>query len=267
MNGELNPANSVIDHTLPPVLLIQAGTPPDTLKAEHGDLPVWFSHALELAPDAIQIVKVFNGESLPEPDPRRVAVITGSWDMVTDKRAWSEDTAAWIRRAIEADMPLFGVCYGHQLMAYALGGTVDYHPQGREMGCMEIHLTQAGIEDPFTRQLSEGFLAHLTHQQTVMELPQGAQSLASSSHDKNQIIRYSEKAISTQFHPEFTPAIAASLIHLRTEVLLSEGQDPVAMGCRLADAPEARDLLKTFISFHAANAITCSLLDRDKNKI
>lgn len=248
MNGELNPADSAMNNPLPPVLLIQVGTAPDTLKTEHGDLPVWFSRAMALTSDAIQVVKVFKGEPLPEPDPGRVAVITGSWHMVTDKLAWSEETARWIRRAVAVDMPLFGVCYGHQLMAYALGGVVDYHPQGREMGCLEINLTKAGADDPLTGGLSQGFMAHLTHMQTVTQLPAGAQSLASSPHDKNQIIRYGAKAVSTQFHPEFTPGIAASLIHLRTETLLSEGRDPAAMHSALTDAADARELLKTFVS-------------------
>lgn len=253
MNFDGNP---ILNNKLPLILLIQAGTPPDVLREEHGDLPLWFSKAMALAPDAIQVVKVFCGETLPDPDPNRIAVITGSWDMVTDKLEWSEYTAKWIRSAIEAGMPLFGVCYGHQLMAHAMGGIVDYHPQGREMGCLEITLTEEGTNDPLTRGFPEGFRAHLTHLQTVTKLPSGAQSLASSTHDKNQIIRYSEKAVSTQFHPEFTPDIAASLIHLRSETLLNEGFEPAAMRGALTDANDARKLLKMFISIHAAHALT-----------
>lgn len=249
-------SNSVVNNQLPQILLIQAGTPPNELRDEHGDLPLWFSRAMALTPDVIQVVKIFSGETLPDPDPNRIAVITGSWDMVTDKLEWSENTAAWIRCAIEADMPLFGVCYGHQLMAHALGGTVDYHPKGREMGCLQINLTEAGTADPLTRGFSKGFRAHLTHLQTVTQLPPGAQSLASSRHDKNQIIRYSEKAVSTQFHPEFTPDIAESLIHLRKEILLNEGSDPAGMRDALIDATDARMLLKLFISIHAAHALT-----------
>ncbi|UPQ70140.1 glutamine amidotransferase [Kluyvera ascorbata] len=249
-------SNSLVSNQLPQILLIQAGTPPDELRDVHGDLPLWFSRAMALAPDAIQVVKVFSGETLPNPDPNRIAVITGSWDMVTDKLEWSENTAKWIRYAIEAGMPLFGVCYGHQLMAHALGGTVDYHPQGREMGCLDINLTEEGTYDPLTRGFSEGFRAHLTHLQTVTKLPPGAQSLASSTHDKNQIIRYSAKAVSTQFHPEFTPDIAASLIHLRSETLVNEGFEPAGMRSALTDATDARELLNIFISIHAAQALT-----------
>jgi GMP synthase (glutamine-hydrolysing) len=68
--------------------------------------------------------------------------------MVTDRLAWSEKTAAWIRSAMAVEMPLFGICYGHQLMADALGGEVAYHPAGRETGCKAITLSAAGRTDP-----------------------------------------------------------------------------------------------------------------------
>lgn len=235
---------------LPPILLIQTGTPPDGILNEQGDLPLWFDKAMGLAPGALQVVQVFRGESLPQPDPTRVAVITGSWDMVTDKLPWSEETAEWIRHAMEVGMPLFGVCYGHQLIAYALGGTVDYHPQGREMGCLDVRLAEAGRNDPLIGKLPNVFKAHLTHLQTVTALPPGATSLASSVHDRNQIIRYSEKVISTQFHPEITPEIAATMINLRAESLVNEGFDPAVMLDALADAVDARALLKRFISLY-----------------
>jgi GMP synthase (glutamine-hydrolysing) len=70
----------------------------------------------------ISVARVYAGEPLPAPDNATIAVITGSWDMVTERLPWSEMTAAWIREAMAIEMPLFGVCYGHQLMAHALGG-------------------------------------------------------------------------------------------------------------------------------------------------
>ncbi|WP_299996416.1 glutamine amidotransferase [uncultured Cedecea sp.] len=250
MNNIFSQKTSSARVGFPPILLIQTGTPPDALREQHGDLPVWFHQAMGVKKEDIQVVKVYRGEALPEPDPRRIAVITGSWDMVTDKLPWSEYTAAWIRHAFAANMPLFGVCYGHQLMAYALGGTVDYHPQGREMGCLNISLTQAGIEDSLTGAFPQKFSANLTHLQTVTTLPPGAKVLASSRHDAHQIVRYSDKAVSTQFHPEVTPKIIATMIDLRSEALLNEGYHPDEMQKALRDAPEAREILKVFVLAH-----------------
>lgn len=73
--------------------------------------------------------------------------------MVTERADWSERTAGWIRNAMDAELPLFGVCYGHQLMAHALGGRVDYLPGGREIGTLPIALTPQGANDPFSAKL------------------------------------------------------------------------------------------------------------------
>lgn len=103
------------------LLLVQTGTPPAAIREEHGDLPRWFRTLLAPWQAQLTAVRVFEDEPLPAPDRQTVAVLTGSWAMVTDRLAWSERTADWIRQAVAIGMPLFGVCYGHQLMAHALG--------------------------------------------------------------------------------------------------------------------------------------------------
>lgn len=236
----------------PSLLLVQAGTPPDDIRALAGDLPQWFRQALGLPAHQVQTVKVFEGEPLPAPGLHRAAVITGSWAMVSDRHAWSEAAAQWIRSAVAQAMPLFGVCYGHQLMAHALGGTVGYHPQGREMGCLEVDLLPAAQSDPLLAGLPPRFKAHLTHLQTVLALPPGAQVLARSAHDAHQLVRYSPTALSTQFHPEFTPAIARACISTRQQVLRGEGRDPEAMLAGLEHAPTPLALLQRFVQTFAA---------------
>lgn len=134
---------------------------------------------------------------MPDPDSQTVAVMTGSWAMVTDRLAWSEKTAAWIRSAMAVEMPLFGICYGHQLMADALGGEVAYHPAGRETGCKAITLSAAGRTDPLLSDRPAHFPAHLSHLQTVVRLPPDATVLAASAHDPHQIVRYTRHALST----------------------------------------------------------------------
>jgi hypothetical protein len=86
--------------------------------------------------------------------------------------------------------------------------------------------------------LPREFPAHLTHMQTVSRLPEGALALASSSHDQHQIVRYGPNAMSTQFHPEFTPAIAADMIRQREEVLTEEGFDPRALLASVLPSPK-----------------------------
>lgn len=234
------------------LLLIQAGTPPEDIRAVTGDLPTWFLAAINQQPQAVQVVKVFAGEPLPDPGQHRAAIITGSWSMVTDRHPWSEATASWIRQAMVQGVPLLGVCYGHQLMAHALGGTVDYHPGGREMGCIDIERLPAGDADPWLSECPPRFKAHLTHLQTVLRLPAGARALARSAHDPHQIVRYSPTAVSVQFHPEFTSDIQAACIGARAQVLRGEGLDPSAMLHALAPTPTPLALLRRFVGTHAA---------------
>lgn len=230
------------------LLIVQTGAPPAEIEAEHGDLPVWFSRLLAPWRRQISTVRVYAGEALPAPDSQTVAVMTGSWAMVTDRLAWSESTAEWIRAAMVVEMPLFGICYGHQLMADALGGEVEYHPAGRETGCKAITLSAAGRTDPLLSDRPAHFPAHLSHLQTVIQLPPEATVLASSAHDPHQIVRYSQHALSTQFHPEFTPDIARSLIQYRDEVLRMEGIDPQQLLDGVEECSTAAGILTRFVA-------------------
>ncbi|BAO94042.1 glutamine amidotransferase [Caballeronia insecticola] len=230
-----------------PIVLIQAGTAPDKIRKEVGDYPSWFCSALDLDLENLEIVRVFEGEVLPSPDPARAAIITGSFAMVTDRLLWSETTAQWIRDAMTVEMPLFGVCYGHQLMAHALGGRVGYHPAGQEIGCQEIRLLDSAAADPLLTGMPARFAAHLTHLQSVIDVPPGARVLAASDHDPHQIIRYGRQAISAQFHPEFDREICAAIVRLHADSVREEGGDPDALLAQITSTAEAKALLTRFV--------------------
>ncbi|OZI35558.1 GMP synthase [Bordetella genomosp. 1] len=228
------------------MLIIQAGTAPAVIRDACGDISSWFRLALAPVAGEVRVVRVFDGEPLPPPDPAVPAVITGSWAMVTNRHPWSEATAEWIRQAMAIEAPLLGVCYGHQLMAHALGGEVDYHPRGRELGCHTVTLADAARNDSLLGRLPPVFRAHLTHEQSVLRVPAGARVLASSAHDPHQILRYGPRALSTQFHPEFTPALLRACIARRADALHGEGLDPQAMMDAAEEAPHARAILLDF---------------------
>ncbi len=232
------------------VIIIQTGTPPAAIRQQYGDLPQWFSQAIGRPLSALQVVRVFEGEALPAPDPARLAVITGSWDMVTDRLPWSEATAEWIRQAMAAEMPLLGVCYGHQLMAHALGGEVGYLDCIRETGCLPVSLTPSAAADPLLENLPATFPVHLTHMQSVTRLPAGAEVLGRSAIDPHQIIRYGKYAVSTQFHPEFPVAAARAMIERNRTVFSQEGRDTDAILAQITETPKATGILQRFIEHH-----------------
>jgi GMP synthase (glutamine-hydrolysing) len=186
-----------------PLAIIEMGTPPDNVINDVGYQSRWFIEILDLKEDQFLIIRPEMGEQLPLLEQCCGAIISGSWSMVSDRLPWSELVAEWIRTAYAGELPLFGVCYGHQLMAHALGGVVDYNPLGKEQGLKTISLVNKET-DPLLLDLSASFPAWLCHSQTVLEAPAMATVLASSTQDSHQILRYNSCCYSVQFHPEFT---------------------------------------------------------------
>ncbi|MGE7139360.1 glutamine amidotransferase [Luteibacter sp. NPDC031894] len=233
-----------------PVLIVRTGRAPDTISRRHGDFPRWFRLGLRLHEARLRIVDVEHGDSLPDPEDCAGAVITGSASMVTEKLPWSERTAGWIRNAMDIDLPLLGVCYGHQLMSHALGGGVDYLPGGREMGTLRIDTHAHAVKDPLGVALPTAFHAHATHEQSVLELPRGAVSLARSDRDPHHLVRYGKHAVSTQFHPEFSATVMRAYIERKRDALREEGQSPEALLAAVAPTPHAGMLLRGFVREH-----------------
>ncbi len=246
-----------------PLLLIQTGDAPEPIRARHGGFADWFRAAMRVDSAQMRVVRVDAGEALPAPREVAGAVITGSAAMVTDRAGWSERTADWIRQALDAQTPLFGVCYGHQLMTHALGGEVGWLPAGREIGTQEITLAVDGGDSApaWMEGLPAIFPAQTTHRQAVLAPPEGAVVLAHSQRDPYQVLRYAPQAVSAQFHPEFTPDHMRAYISARAADLEKEGLDPEALLADVREAEAARALLERFarhalarISHHCTTA-------------
>ena len=238
-------------HVMHPLLLVQTGEAPDAIRTRFGGFADWFRAAMRVEPSQLQVIRVDKGEPLPPQSAIAGAVITGSGAMVTERADWSERTADWIRDAMDAETPLFGVCYGHQLMAHALGGVVGWLPAGREMGTHPVTRNDRGGGDGFD-VLPGTFPAHTTHRQSVLEPPRGAEVMAASELDPHQVLRYAPHAISTQFHPEFSAEFMSAYIDARADALHEEGLDPDALRAGVQETEAARALLERF--GHAALA-------------
>lgn len=235
-------------------LIVQTGSTLPAVRARHGDFPDWFRSGVGLHRRDIDIVRAHAGERLPDPRAYAAAIVTGSPAMVSERLPWSEATAAWLRDAIAHGLPILGVCYGHQLLAHALGGRVDYHASGREIGTVGIERLAASDGDALLATAPARFVAHASHQQSVLELPDGAVVLARSAHDPHHAVRYAPRVWGLQFHPEFSVEIMRGYLHSRPRA--ANGDCPA--GCcparEHAPAPAARRLLRRFRSIALANA-------------
>jgi GMP synthase (glutamine-hydrolysing) len=226
--------------------IIKTGTTLDSLRARRGDFEDWIVAGLGLRADQVNVVDVCQGAALPNYGDVAGVVITGSHAMVTEHSAWSERVAQWLPAAVAQLVPILGICYGHQLLAYALGGLVTNNPLGSEDGTVEIHLLPAAQTDALFAGLPATFQAHASHVQTVMRLPSEATLLACSARDAHHAFAVGRWAWGVQFHPEFDVDIARTYLHAERQELAAQGQDPAALiaGCR--ETPEAAALLGRF---------------------
>ena len=222
------------------------GIAPAMLDFEH-----WTASAAGLGLADCHTVTVIDGEHLPEPAKCSGVVITGSAAMVSDRHPWSEYSAQWLLQAIAARVPVLGICYGHQLLAHALGGVVDFHPRGREMGTKLIHRAPAALQDELFNILPASFPAHVTHMQSVLRLPAGAEVLAWNSFEAHHAVRYAPRVWGVQFHPEFSAEAMSQYLHIRSTALQEEGMDVDALHRAVSDTEEARQLLQRFATLAA----------------
>ena len=229
-----------------PILLIKTGGTIEQVRPLSGDFENWFSRDMEV--DDFLQVDVYRHEELPEPVTLAGIVITGSAAMVSEKEDWSEYTASWLCEAVSQDIPTLGVCYGHQLLAHALGGRAGPNPNGRQIGTVETRLLEEAVEDRLLGHLPKSFLAQTTHQEVVLEIPPKAVRLATSPKDNNFAIQFADRAWGVQFHPEFTAPVMSEYIHYRSAALLDEGLDPKRLKSEVRDTPEARSVLTVFKS-------------------
>lgn len=209
------------------LLVLKTGATHEEIARAEGDFEDWFLQALDPTADAA-VADARTGE-LPAPGLPGGVIVTGSPDMVTDRADWMERAAAWLRERVGAGRPVLGVCFGHQLLAWALGGIVDDNPGGRECGAVEVEQTEAGRADPLLGEMPRRFDAFSVHRQSVRRLPPGAELLARTSQIEVQAARYGERAWGVQFHPEFTESIVRAYVRQYAAGLVDDGIDPDAV--------------------------------------
>lgn len=234
------------------VLIVKTGDAFPEVVDQYGDFETLFINQLSTALPSYLDLQVWDAQrqqKAPALESLAGIVITGSHSMVSDAEPWSEALKPWLTQALANDIPMLGVCYGHQLMASAFGGVSDYHPGGRESGTHPVQLTSAGLQDPLFGQLPEYFVAHLSHAQSVVQLPPDCAILAHNSHDAHQALRYGPRQWSVQFHPEFTAPVMRAYIERQRAALRDQGDDPEALRVSVHDCHEAAGLLQRFLTF------------------
>lgn len=225
--------------------VLVAGDPPESVLATRGGLGEIYRAVLQESWEGeIQTYDLRRLE-FPKLDADLAGiVITGSASNVPDREAWMLDAEEGLRRAVSFKTHVLGVCFGHQLLAQALGGEVSSNDAGRCMSTIEISRT---ADDPLLAELPSTFTVNECHRDSVTALPEGAQSIASSDYDPHEAIRFSDTCWGVQFHPEFDAEIMRGYITARASLLEEEGLDPRALAERASDTPMSGQVLRNFV--------------------
>ncbi len=182
------------------------------------DGPGYLGEALVGRGAALRIVRLDNGEAatggalaVPDPSDYDGLLIMGGVMNVyqEDQYPWLADETRAIRRAVDLNKPVLGVCLGGQLLAKALDAPVrlDGAP---EIGLTPIALTEVGQTDPLFAKLSR--VEAVEWHDDTFDIPAGAVALARSERCANQAFRFGQRAYGLQFHPEVSPAMLAEWI-------------------------------------------------------
>lgn len=228
-------------------LIVKLGSAPEHLRARRGDFEHYFAQRLGIGLDDCLIVNPEAGDRLP--DARRFlgVVITGSDAMLTDNPDWSRRTQSWLEQILPAaDVPVLGVCYGHQLLAQTLGGKTGWSRNGEELGTVPVELTEDGERDPLLGVLPRQFTVQAAHSQAVLELPPGARLLARNAHESVQAFAWGANAWGVQFHPEFDADISRTYIEDDREALERQGREPDVLLRAAHDTGDGLMLLRRF---------------------
>ncbi len=186
------------------ILLLQTGSAPPTSEQDYAQL---FGQALGVEP---VLADARLGE-FPEGDWAGV-VITGSAFSTYEELDWIAEAEEYLRRLAARGVPLYGVCFGHQLLAQAFGGRVERCPGGWELGTCRVELNELGRKDPLFQGLPVSMTVQQSHADVVTVLPERAEVLASNAHWGVQAFRLGGRIWATQFHPEFTAATMAAAV-------------------------------------------------------
>jgi len=162
---------------------------------------------------------------------------------------WIEDTKQWVESALDRGLPALGICWGHQLLADVLGGTVE--PMGEyELGYRTVRHTG----DPIFEGIAESFTVFTTHSDTVAELPAGAEPIAENDYGVHGFRAGS--VVGLQSHPEYDAETAERVV--RGKDLPDERIEAVCADItdeRYAEAMAAKRVFDNFCRGLESNAI------------
>lgn len=183
--------------------ILQTGQSPDMLRDQAGDYPDMFANLLA---DHGLTFRTYHVEDMEFPDTVHDCegwLITGSRHGAYEDHPFITRLEVFIRDAIAEAVPLVGICFGHQVIAQALGGKVERYSGGWAIGPQDYDFGGTKLT------------LNAWHRDQVTEVPQGAEVVGCNDFCENAALVYGDRAFTVQAHPEFTDDFVDGLMRTR----------------------------------------------------
>jgi GMP synthase-like glutamine amidotransferase len=216
--------------------ILQTGLAPEALAPTSGDYPDMFARLLDGQGFTFRTYRVVEGEFPGAVTECAGWLITGSKHGVYEDHPWIAPLEQFIRASFAAEVPMVGVCFGHQIIAQAMGGKVVQFPGGWAVGATDYDFDGGKIT------------LNAWHRDQVITAPDGAEVLASNDFCANAALLYPGRALTVQAHPEFRPEFVDGLMKTRGKGLVPDSVMAAAR-LRLADPIQDRTMAGRIAAF------------------
>ena len=218
--------------------LIQCDYVPTLLQSSFKDYPVMFEKAFNQCDPDLDwtVIDICGGNHDVDVQDFDGFIISGSRSSVNDPKLWIEELLNLIKRIIEREVPLVGLCFGHQAIAKSLGGLVSKSKTGWNIGCVPVELTAAGKN---ILNVAQHSYLYAFHQDNVETLPENARLIGSTEICENFIVEFKKGVIGFQGHPEFDVTYMQGLLDINIANLDDSKLNSVAATLRKASHSDA----------------------------
>jgi len=177
----------------------------------------------------LDVRRPYRGDALPDglEEHGGLVVLGGSMSACSDHdHPWLARVKRLVRDGADRDVPVLGVCLGHQLAAVALGGEAGVNPRGQQIGVLDIGWTPAAQRDPLVAPVSSAARAALHWNSDVaLVAPAGTEVLAETTAGELQAARFTSTVWGVQWHPEVDEDIVAAWAEEDRDAVAERGLD------------------------------------------